>query len=129
MPAQENAFRRDEVVYWEKGTPDRYGQATVNAPVAVKVRWDDKQTLRRDSQGNDRTLDALIVAKQEMTPGSVVLHETLDYYVGTGSDSDEGPLELYEVVTNDKTPDIKNRANAYVIGLQRYKGDLPTVTS
>lgn len=127
MPSQETAFRRDKVLYWEKATPDRYGQSKVLAPVEVKVRWDDKRTLARDAQGNTITLDAMIVAAREFKPGSIVLHETLSYYVGTGSDAT--PLDLYEVITYDKTPDIKNRFSAYVVGLARYRGDLPEIVS
>ncbi len=127
MPAQEIAFRRDKVLYWAKATPDRYGQAQVSPPVEVVVRWDDKITLARDAQGNNRTLDAQIVAAREFLPGSLVLHQTESYYLGTGSDVE--PLELYEVITYDKTPDIKNRASAYVVGLARYRGNLPLIVS
>ncbi len=125
MPSQETAFRRDKVLYWEKGDPDRFGQATVLPYVELVVRWDDRKTLARDSQGNKVTLDSQIIAAQSMEVGSIVLHSTEAYYVGTGSETD--PQELYEVITNDVTPDIKNRFSAYVIGLQRYKGDLPEV--
>lgn len=129
MPAQENAFRQDRVVYWEYLRPNSLNEPVCLAPVEVKVRWDDKQVNARTAQGDTVTLDAQIVAKQEMVPRSIVLHESLSFFQGTGSDSDLGPLPLYEVMTNDKTPDIKNRAQAYVIGLQRYKGDLPTIGS
>lgn len=127
MPSQETAFRRDWILYWEKATPDNHGQSKVLPYVELRVRWDDKKTLARDSQGNKVTLDALIIAAQEMSVGSIALHSTAAYYVGTGSETD--PQELYEVVTSDVTPDLKKRALAYVIGLQRYKGDLPEIVT
>ena len=127
MPAQEIAFRRDKILYWEKATPDRHGVRKVLPYVELRVRWDDKKTLGRDSQGNKISLDSTVIAAQNLLPQSIVLHQTEEYYVGTGSDLT--PLELYEVVTMDQTPDIKNRASAYVVGLQRYRGNLPEVVS
>lgn len=127
MPHQETAFRRDYVLYWERSTPDRHGQSKVLPYIEVKVRWDDNLTLGRDSQGNPVAYDAQIVAAREFKPGSIVLHQTEDYYVGTGSEALH--LELYEVVSYDKTPDIKNRAKAYVVKLKRFRGDFPEVVS
>lgn len=128
MPAQEIAFRRDKVLYWERYFfPDRFGQATVLNAEELRVRWDDKKTLARDAQGNNVTLDATIVAAQDFVPGSIVLHQSASYYLGTGSES--LPLELYEVITHDRTPDIKNRHSAFVVGLARYRGDLPEVAT
>ena len=126
MPAQEIAFRRDIVLYWEKATgPTRHGTAKVLPYVELVVRFDDKKTLGRDAQGNNVSLDAQIIAAQNLLPQSIVLHQTESYYLGTGSDA--APLELYEVVTMDQTPDIKNRASAYVVGLKRFRGNLPEV--
>lgn len=127
MPDQETAFRNDKVLYWEKSTPDRFGQSKVSAYDELDVRWDDQAKLGRDAQGNKVQLDSTIIAAQRMLVGSIVLHETAAYYVGTGSETD--PLELYEVLTENVTPDIKNRASAYVIGLGRYKGDLPEIVA
>lgn len=129
MPAQETAFRNDKVVYWENvSSPDRYGQPRVSLPVQLNVRWDDKKTLGRDAKGNDVQLDATMIANRNLVVGSIVLHETLSYFVGTGSDSDENP-EYYEVLTMDATPDLKNRFSAYVVGLGRYRNTLPEIVS
>lgn len=127
MPAQEIAFRRDRVLYWAKGIPDRHGISKVLPYAELRVRWDDRKALVRDTQGNNVTADAMIVAAQSMAAGSVVLHQTEDYYLGTGSES--RPLELYEVIRDDITPDIKNRASAYVVALARYRGNLPEVVT
>lgn len=128
MPAQEIAFRRDKVLYWEKYTgPTRHGGAKVIPYVELRVRFDDKASLGRDAQGNNVALDATIIAAQNLLPQSIVLHQTEDYYLGTGSEAT--PLEFYEVVTMDRTPDIKNRASAYVVGLKKYRGDLPEVVT
>ena len=128
MPAQEIAFRRSKILYWERASvPTRHGTRNVLAYVELRVRWDDEKKLGRDAQGNKISLDAQVVAAQNLLPESIVLHQTEDYYLGTGSEA--SPLELYEVVTMDQTPDIKNRASAYVVGLQRYRGNLPEVVT
>lgn len=132
MPPQETAFLNDTVLYWEASTaPDRHGTKgrRVYAPIEVTpphgVRIDDKKTLMRDAQGNNVKCDAVMTAGREFVPQSIVLKMTESYYLGTGSDS--APLEFFEVVAEDETFDLKGRASVHVVGLNRYRGNLPEV--
>lgn len=125
MPHQEHAFRRDHVLYWEKSGVDRYGQASVpSTPLEIRVRFDDKKTALLTDKENSSKIDVVIVAKRAMRLQSIVLHSTLAEYMGTGSGLTSN--NFLEVVSVDITPDIKNRASAYVIGLSWYKGELPS---
>ena len=132
MPPQETAFLNDTVLYWEASTaPSRHGTKgrLLHAPVEVApphgVRIDDKKVLMRDAQGNNVKCDAQMVAGREFVPQSIVLKMTEGYYMGTGSDS--LPLEFFEVVAHDQVYDLKGRASVHLVGLNRYRGNLPEV--
>ena len=132
MPSQETAFLNDTVLYWEASSaPDRFGQRgrRVHAPVEVAppsgVRIDYKKVLMRDAQGNNVKCDAQMVAGREFKVQSIVLKSTESYYMGTGSDA--APLEFFEVVAHDEVWDLKGRKSVHLVGLNRYRGDLPEV--
>lgn len=134
MPDQETAFLNDTVLYWEaSSSPDRFGQRGRRVYTFVEVtppngvRIDDKKVLMRDEKGNNVKCDAQMVAGREFVPQSIVLKTTESYYMGTGSDS--APLEFFEVVAHDQVYDIKGRASVHLVGLNRYRGDLPEVIS
>lgn len=127
MPAQEIAFRNDKVVYWPFVRRNRYGEPIIGSAEERTVRFDNKQTLARDPQGNKILLDASMVADREYLIGSIVHNSTIEYFVGTGSG--DTPLELFEVVSYGGVDDLKKRATAYLVGLKRYKGVLPEIDS
>lgn len=132
MPNQETAFLNDTVLYWEASdAPSRHGTKgrKVHTPVEVAppngVRIDDKKVLMRDEKGNNVKCDAQMVTGREFKVQSIVLKSTESYYMGTGSDA--APLEFFEVVAHDQTWDLKGRASVHLVGLNRYRGDLPEV--
>lgn len=126
MPPFETMDCRQKAVLWAvSNTLDSFGHYIVDAPVEIDVRWENKKHEETDAQGNPITLDAFVIAKQEIGVGSEMWLGKLDDYNGTGSGGDDS--EIMRVVTSNKFPDIKNKNIRYELGLQRFR-DEPATT-
>lgn len=123
MPSMETAFRRQFAVLWPKDGYDGHGEPTVGEPVELRVRWNNKQRLAYDAQGNPVAVDAVVIVDQEIEVGSSMWEGQLADWYGTGSAGDDSGV--MEVVTYNETPDIKNRFKRRTVGLTFYKDTLP----
>jgi hypothetical protein len=139
VPSIETADLYQSAVVWGKSTPDDYGQPRVLAPVQLAprtttggVRFLKKRRDTLDSQGNKISYDATLIAAREIVPNSLVwigtLQDLADDGHGTGTGTSDGPdSDIWEVVTADVTPDIKNRFTRWEHTMKRYKDKLPAV--
>jgi hypothetical protein len=121
----EYACRFQTAVLWPADGHDPYGQPKVGCPEEITVRWVSKSRQATDANGNPITLDATVIVVQDVDPGSAMWLGTLEDWYGTGSAGQESGV--MEVVTFDKTPDIKNRAIRRELGLRFYKDTLPNM--
>lgn len=119
----ETAYRRQTCVYWAKAGVDGHGEPLRAAPVELMVRWNDKQTQALDPQGHTVTVDATVVLNRAVTVGGLMWLGRLRDFAGT-----TGP-RIMEVVTLDETPDLKNRVERRVAGVNRYSGTLPALAT
>ena len=55
-----------DLTYWAFAGVDAYSQSTFSAPVTVKCRWQDKQELFRNAQGQERVSSAIIYPVQAL---------------------------------------------------------------
>jgi hypothetical protein len=98
------------------------GQQKVNAAVALKVRWEEKETDSLDADGNTIRLDGVVVVDRDVTIGSIL-------WLGDKKTMPTAPTDLHEVVTFNKTIAIKGKRYRRVCGVQRYSDSLPPIAS
>ena len=122
MPALETRDRKQDAVLWQRSGYDKHGQATVEQPVALKVRWEDKFVEVLDPKGNTIGVDATAVVDRNVSVGSIMWLGCLDK-LGPGA----SPQGLMEVKAFNSTPDIRNRAQRRTVGLMRFRDKLPTI--
>jgi hypothetical protein len=128
MPPIESIDRHQYAVLWPAEAVNEMGEVTVGDPVQIKVRWEDKQTQALNNEGNVVKLDALVVVNQDITKGSKMLLGKLTDLpsgVGTGPDVNDIP-GLMEVQIFTSVPDIKGRHKRRVVGLRRFRDELPS---
>lgn len=125
VPRPEIHYRRQDAVLWSRAGIDDAGEATVSAPVEIRVRWVDRQMEALDVRGETIALDALVVTDQAIIIGSILRQGTIEDYEDLADDA-EG-TELYQVVTERTTPDVKGRISRRTYGLIRWRDSLPEV--
>ena len=120
MPSPETANRHQKAVLWAANGYDTYADIKVSAAVEILVRWEEKQQEILDAQGNSITIEAIVVVNQDIIVGSIMS-------LGAKVDLATPPVGLNQVVTFDKTPDIKGRKYRRVVSLIRFSDELPTI--
>ena len=125
MPQLETDCLFNKAVLWmaDANVFDGYGEHKVTASkVQLSVRWEERNTEAIDPNGNTIAVDALVVVDRAITIGSIM-------WQGCIIDVAATPVNLYEVVTRNDVPDIKNRNTRRVVGLKRYSNELPATTT
>lgn len=125
MPGLEVASLHQKAVLWAAAAPsereyDSYGERKVNNPVELKVRWEEGLTEAIDPNGQTVALDAVVVVDRDVEVGSIMWEGELGTQEST-------PVNLKEVVSFSKIPDIKGRKFRRVCGLRRFSDELPTL--
>lgn len=88
-------------VYWAPAGKDVYGGISFNNPVEVKCRWEDKQQLVKDNDGNEILSNAQVfVLKDLQEQGYLFLGRLTDL---TNTDPRE-VNEAWEIKKKDKSP-------------------------
>lgn len=128
MPRPEQSHRREKAVLWPFASFDQFGERTVGYPQEISVRWVPKQREILDKQGNSISLDAQAVVNEQVPIGSLMWLGELQDWMGSSTVSDGEAVPIMEVMSFDRTPDIKNRVSARTLGLMRYRGRLPSTT-
>lgn len=124
MAAPEVSGLEQTAVMWAALDDDRYGDATVDDPMEVDVRWNTVHRQTTDANGNTVLLDAEVVVDRRIPVGSLMALGTLADWPGTDLNVEDN--ELMEVVVYEETPDIKNAETFRSVGLKRYRGVTPT---
>lgn len=125
MPSLEVGSLKQKAVLWAAAAPasreyDDYGERKVYPEVGINVRWEEGLTEQIDSTGQAIAVDAIVVVDQDIEVGSILWEGEL----GTQASI---PINLKEVVSFSKVPDIKGRKFRRVCGLRKYSDELPTL--
>lgn len=117
MPPLESSNRPHKAVLWQKVGVDRYNQTTVRPGVEISVRWVSDKGEALDPNGVKISLDASVIVGQDLAIGDQLWLGLLEDWYGTGSGDND--TELMEVVTFEKTSDLKGRNVFRHAGLKR----------
>ena len=103
-----SGHRKDDAVYWGSPVSDGGGGRSFDDAVAVKVRWEDKQELFIDADGEEQTFAAVVLVGQDMDLGGYL-------YLGTiaslSSAEEADPFELKgarKIRARSKVANLKN---------------------
>ncbi len=124
MPAPELNGRHQKALLWTIVGRDRYAQPIVSGPVELDVRWNDVFKEVLDPLGNLITIEAEVVAGQNIPVGCIMWSGGLDDLPGTGNVPESN---LMLVRFSNSIPDLKARFFYNKLSLIRYKDSLPTV--
>jgi hypothetical protein len=118
----ETMRRKEKVTLWVVGTETTStARKKVVTPVQIKVRWTEKESEALSPDGEKIRLDVTAVVAQAVPVGSIMARcEKADY---------DGTQDLYEVVVNPQTHNLKQTRKRRVAGLIRYSGSLPPIES
>jgi hypothetical protein len=134
MPAPERSYRRQKALLWEASGVGDDGRATVAGDFdEIDVRWVKKQTQMLDPQNTVVKVDATVVVGEAVPIGSILWEGSAEDLwaslpgTGTGTGTSYVPLsDLFEVVAYRETPDLKARWTRQVVGVNRYRGTMPS---
>ena len=122
MPSIESSGRKQKAVYWALSSRDRYGDVTVSAAVEVSVRWEDREVDVLNAQGEKIKAEAVVTVGQDMAIGGLL-------WLGELADIATPPVDLKQIVSFDKIPDVKGREFRRVAYVARYSDTLPELAS
>jgi len=98
---------RQTTVYWGNPQNDGAGGRTFDEPVELSVRWEQRQELFVDANGQESTSKAVVYVDRDVDIGGYLYLGDLDDL----SSTEEGdPLTVdgaYEIRSFKKLPDIK----------------------
>lgn len=120
----------DLVLLWSKLSDDQQGNPTVNAPVQIKVRWEDSEFQDNAIEGNPLSFQPQVFTDpcDGVKLGDILWQGILsDYKDLTGTELEN--LDLYEVSRISRIKNIKGRVSLHSLTLTRYKGKVPTVVN
>ena len=124
MPSPEIADLHQKAVLWPAGGIDAYGEVLRSSPpVEIDVRWVLSREKYQDAQGNTVMLDGYVAVDRKIAIDSILWRGRLANWSGTS------PLvnadELMQVRTYEEIPDVKGREVRRLVGVVRYRGELP----
>lgn len=93
---------KQDLTYWAPLTKDEYNQLTYAAPVVIKCRWEDKNVLFRNTQGQEMTSAAVVYPAQSLA---------VKGYIKKGIHSDAIPVGLsgaFEIRQSGDSPNLRN---------------------
>lgn len=122
MPSVETFDCTMDAVYWEALRYDSHGEFVVLGPVAIKVRWNDDITDKKDPEGHKIGRDAVLSSLTNLVVGSIV-------WKGALADVPTPLTNLYQLDKDVSGLDVKNRRTRYLWNLSRFGDTLPTVVS
>lgn len=91
---------RDTATWWKRkpGEYDRQGRPQYESPVSIKCRWENRNELFRDDQGNERVSMSVIYPDRTLSNGDYI-----KYGVSTTSnplDAGAALIEGYSEIQN-----------------------------
>lgn len=98
---------KQTTVYWGNPQNDGFGGRTFDDPVEVDVRWEERQELFIDTNGQEVRSQAVVYIAQDVDMGGYLYLGDLD---DPSSAEEDDPLTVsgaYEIRGFQKIPDIK----------------------
>jgi hypothetical protein len=102
---------RQDAVHWPTSTVNRTGGLVPGTAEQIKVRWERKQQLFIDEQGQESTSVAEVYTAKELTTEAWLMLGTLD-----DLESNEKPssgFTRYKILAVEAMPSKSNRATLY----------------
>lgn len=124
MPDIETIERNQDAVYWAWSGKDIQGTPTVSTGIALRVRWEEKQSQMLDSQGRTISVDAQVVVNREVLVESIMWLGKLGALSGTPPTPTS---KIFQIAAYDRVPDIDNSYTRRTVGLRRYHDTMPSI--
>jgi len=70
-------FTKQKCVYWGNPVSDNKGGYTFDAPIEIDCRWEDKQELKEDYNGNKFSSQSTVLVNQDIERRSYLANNTL----------------------------------------------------
>jgi hypothetical protein len=106
-------MRKQYAVLWDNPVADGYGGHTFDAPIQIRCRWDDEQTLVLDENGNEVVSGATVYPDTTPTKGTdgwgYMYEGTLASITGVNTDP-RAVDGSRKILTVGKVPSLKNKA-------------------
>lgn len=122
MPSVERIERHQKAVLWAFHSHDRHGQIKVSSPVELTVRWEEERRSTIGDDGTPLSIDVTVWVDRDIRPLSIMR-------LGKLASLPNPVTGLMQVITTEKSPDIKGRMTQYSVLLKRYGDTLPEVVS
>lgn len=128
MPPPEETGLNQRAILWEFQEHDRNGEPTVSRPVELWVRWDDTQRDMMGADGSKISVDATVVATQDIAVDSIMWEGGFDDVPGTGTGSDQVPeSSLMQVKAFSESFDARGIVSHREYGLVFYQDTMPRI--
>lgn len=124
MPPIELTDRNMYGTLWTVSSIDDYGRVVLNSPVdfvpsqGTGCRFINTENVSLDPMGRVVQIDATLITDRDIPEQSI-------FFPGTQAEFVDGQSQLYEIITVDNTPDLKNRFIRYECKLRKYGKTLP----
>lgn len=115
-------LHQEAVLWMASGNTDGHGEPTVAAAVEIDVRWEFTRTEMQTPQGDTIVTDATVVVDRDVTLDSILWLGEKDDVPTTFTDN-----SLHQAVAQSDIPCVRDRSNRRVLGLVRYRNELPTL--
>lgn len=110
MPARFLSRRRlQTAVYWANPTEVGDGSQVFDAPVEIAVRWEDRQELFTDADGQERVSNAVVYVGQDIEVDEYLFLGTLADLASSEEADPDSVAATYKVRSIRKIPGIKNQ--------------------
>jgi len=126
MPPFEDKDLESYAVFWNYLGKDREGELLLDNACEIPVRWVDKLALSITPQTTVIQYDAIVHVDESV---NIVAQSVI--WNGQYADLDltSTSMQLYQVSKISYATDLKGRTGNKILGLMRYKGQLPPGTS
>lgn len=94
-------------MYWANPQSDGFGGRIFDEPVEIEVRWEDRQELFIDANGQEVRSRSVVYLGQDINIGGYLYLGSLS---GLSSDEESNPLSVsaaYEIRGYQKVPNLK----------------------
>lgn len=109
-------MRRQKAVWWERGTPNEYGEFDYAGPLEIDCRWDDSAQEFRNTRGEKALSEAVVYVDRLMKIGDQLRKGEME------SDTPVSPIgeqDTFEIQGFDQTPTLKADKTLFTAHLWR----------
>jgi hypothetical protein len=101
-----NRISVQTAVYWANPVDDGFGTCTFDAPIEIRVRWEDRSKTIIDRDRKEIVADVAVLVNQDLDLGGFL-------YLGDLDDLDSTPVPsevegAFEILSFEKVPLIKS---------------------